>query len=328
MMVSFTWLFGNGSSSSGGDGGGGGWGAFAPNVGGWSGGGGFDSIGGGFGFGMGSGGGWSSGGDVEFGGGGGGGNWGDFEPIDDGFTNSDALGGYAGTTSDYDSITTLDTVTVVGDKSDQTRSNIRSLFDESPSQRTPAVWDGSGEVPTISYWQDGGVTVIAPRPKPEPESPTDAQIRDQIARDQRWILESFTGEIGGIWSGLKALVNRDWWGAGLGLAGLGLGPTLRIGGKVIRNSSLAGDVHPVTGIPFKTTGFPDFSGVAIKEVKITQTGVRHVDFDAANRAAGLDSTPPGYVWHHVEDGTTMQLVSSDIHRLTGHTGGVGLSGVK
>ncbi|XXU49625.1 HNH endonuclease [Sorangium sp. So ce1014] len=31
--------------------------------------------------------------------------------------------------------------------------------------------------------------------------------------------------------------------------------------------------------------------------------------------------PEGYTWHHHQDGTTMQLVSSNIHRMTGHTGG-------
>ena len=29
----------------------------------------------------------------------------------------------------------------------------------------------------------------------------------------------------------------------------------------------------------------------------------------------------GYTWHHSEEEGTMQLVDSDIHRKTGHTGG-------
>ena len=41
----------------------------------------------------------------------------------------------------------------------------------------------------------------------------------------------------------------------------------------------------------------------------------------ANQAVGLSSTPDGYVWHHVEDGKTMQLVPQDIHSQVGHTGG-------
>ena len=99
-----------------------------------------------------------------------------------------------------------------------------------------------------------------------------------------------------------------------------VGPTT----TTIRNSDLAGQNHPVTGIPFNSNGFPDFSGVATKTVQIDYTGTRLGDFDAANAAAGLDSTPEGFTWHHVEDGTTMQLVPSDIHMATGHTGGFSL----
>ena len=45
----------------------------------------------------------------------------------------------------------------------------------------------------------------------------------------------------------------------------------------------------------------------------------------ANKAAfGVDSvtaTPKGYTWHHCEDGKTMQLIPSDLHRGIGHDGG-------
>jgi hypothetical protein len=45
----------------------------------------------------------------------------------------------------------------------------------------------------------------------------------------------------------------------------------------------------------------------------------------ANQAAGFtDGVPEGYVWHHVEDGRTMQLVPQDIHAATAHTGGAEL----
>lgn len=90
---------------------------------------------------------------------------------------------------------------------------------------------------------------------------------------------------------------------------------------IIRNVNLAGQKHPVTGIPFNANGFPDFSSVAIKTVEIKYTGTRLGDESAANEKAGLTETPEGYTWHHMEDGKTMQLVPSDIHRLTGHTGG-------
>jgi hypothetical protein len=40
-----------------------------------------------------------------------------------------------------------------------------------------------------------------------------------------------------------------------------------------------------------------------------------------NHVVGLSSTPEGYVWHHVEDGKTMQLVPQGIHSKARHTGG-------
>ncbi len=89
-------------------------------------------------------------------------------------------------------------------------------------------------------------------------------------------------------------------------------------GLFVRNGHLL--VHPKTGIPFRN-GFPDFSSVATHTVSITQTGVNKTDFAAANLAAGIKSTPVDFTWHHVEDGTTMQLVPSDIHAKTGHSGG-------
>ncbi len=91
--------------------------------------------------------------------------------------------------------------------------------------------------------------------------------------------------------------------------------------KTTKNAHLAGTEHPVTKIPFDKNGHPDFSGVKIKEVQIKQTGSRRGDTRAANKAAGLAKTPRGYVWHHHQDGTTMQLVPEPIHTSTGHTGG-------
>ncbi|QVW71799.1 HNH endonuclease [Myxococcus xanthus DZ2] len=91
----------------------------------------------------------------------------------------------------------------------------------------------------------------------------------------------------------------------------------------IRNAHLAGKEHPVTGVPFDMEGYPDFraAGVVKAEVKIAYTGSRAGDFAAANRAAGLQATPKGMTWHHHQDRTTMQLVPTDVHARTGHTGG-------
>jgi hypothetical protein len=91
--------------------------------------------------------------------------------------------------------------------------------------------------------------------------------------------------------------------------------------KILRNGHLAGKFHPKTGIPFDNNGYPDFSSVVKKEVQINQTGSRAGDSASANKAAGYPETPEGHVWHHHQDGTTMQLVPEQIHVQTGHTGG-------
>jgi hypothetical protein len=95
-------------------------------------------------------------------------------------------------------------------------------------------------------------------------------------------------------------------------------------GTTLRNKELAGKKHPDTGIPFDKDGFPDFSGVAQRSVRVPHTGNRDLDTAAANRAAGLTGTPPGMTWHHHQDGFTMQLVPFDVHRRTGHTGSIGI----
>ena len=35
----------------------------------------------------------------------------------------------------------------------------------------------------------------------------------------------------------------------------------------------------------------------------------------------VPQTPESYVWHHVEEGTTMMLVPEDLHSAVRHTGG-------
>ena len=91
----------------------------------------------------------------------------------------------------------------------------------------------------------------------------------------------------------------------------------------IRNMHLAGKKHPVTGVPFDADGFPDFraAGVVKQEVKIKFTGDRKKDRIEANRVANYSETPTDYVWHHHQDGETMQLIPRKIHEQTGHSGG-------
>ena len=101
-------------------------------------------------------------------------------------------------------------------------------------------------------------------------------------------------------------------------------------GVPIRNAHLAGKPHPKTGVRFKQSGFPDFTPYAreingTKNIRVKRlTGDRGKDRILANRAAGIDKEPKGYVWNHVEDGKTMQLVPAKLHRETGHTGGAKL----
>jgi len=95
----------------------------------------------------------------------------------------------------------------------------------------------------------------------------------------------------------------------------------KIGGRLPINSKFAGLIHP-SGVPFTARGFPDFSSFAKAQVQVKGlTGNYAKDAAMANQAVGLKVTPTDYVWHHVEDGLTMQLVPKAIHNATRHTGG-------
>ena len=90
----------------------------------------------------------------------------------------------------------------------------------------------------------------------------------------------------------------------------------------------AGATVEITGkkgnytIGFDASGNPDFSPHAIAEVQIDMKGNYTSDFTQANKAAGFNKTPTGYTWHHHQDGKTMQLVPTDLHKRVFHYGGV------
>lgn len=87
------------------------------------------------------------------------------------------------------------------------------------------------------------------------------------------------------------------------------------------NYRYAGDPHP-SGVPFTKQGYPDFSDYSKAQVRLNRlTGDYYQDSFRANRAVGLDKTPLGHTWHHVEDGKTLQLVPRSIHSEVRHTGG-------
>lgn len=94
-----------------------------------------------------------------------------------------------------------------------------------------------------------------------------------------------------------------------------------INGRKPINSQYAGSTHP-SGVKFNEQGFPDFSPYSKAQVDIKGlTGNYAKDAAIANKAVGLKSTPQGYLWHHVENAKTMQLIPKDIHNATRHTGG-------
>lgn len=245
VMVSFSWLgLGSGSGSSGGDsGGGGGWGAFAPNVGGFSSGGDWGGgLGGGWGAGFDAGGysgGWNIGGGDLAVGGGGGGSWGAFTPNDDGFTNSEPLGGYAGTNPTYESITNLDPVTVTAKRPNtDTYNPVTVPYDPSvPWLYTVTVVE-KYDWRSIEQPRDPNATTLETvTVKPDPtitDTDIDVAVRETLRRDQGYLFENFTGGFGAAWQGVKAWMREDWWGVGLAaIAALPGGRFTRVGRSVL-----------------------------------------------------------------------------------------------
>ncbi|WP_336769971.1 WXG100 family type VII secretion target [Bacillus bombysepticus] len=119
----------------------------------------------------------------------------------------------------------------------------------------------------------------------------------------------------------------------------------------LRKGELAGDKHPVTGIPYDLDGFPIFdviSEVKLKEVDYKKTRPTHdricnkllyeqILKDPKLAAKFTDKEielfkngekPKTYTWHHHQDTGRMQLVDAYLHEKTGHTGGYNIWGKK
>ena len=125
---------------------------------------------------------------------------------------------------------------------------------------------------------------------------------------------------------------------------------------ITRNQALEGDVHPVTGVPFEQKTVIDAEGNKVTGVfakfessfdaQLPNDMLKASDkeqFAECNRQLGESvtkdpavakkfsgeqleqikngDTPDGYTWHHNEECGKMQLVKSDVHAQTGHTGG-------
>jgi hypothetical protein len=82
-----------------------------------------------------------------------------------------------------------------------------------------------------------------------------------------------------------------------------------------------------------TEGFPDFSPFmthpsGVRSVTIEMTGTNRIDFRRANEAAGHpewgNRPPPGWTWHHNQNGTEMELIPSTINATFSHIGGAAL----
>ncbi|WP_093177140.1 hemagglutinin repeat-containing protein [Pseudovibrio sp. Tun.PSC04-5.I4] len=94
-----------------------------------------------------------------------------------------------------------------------------------------------------------------------------------------------------------------------------------IGGHRPKNYTWAGRTHP-SGLEFDKQGFPKFEPHTETKVQAENlTGVYAKDEKIANRAAGFDKTPDGYVWHHHQDGKSLLLVPKNLHNSCRHTGG-------
>jgi hypothetical protein len=110
------------------------------------------------------------------------------------------------------------------------------------------------------------------------------------------------------------------------------------------NKDRVAEIEGVTGgkpLKFKD-GYPDFSDYVHKsrapdgsfvESKVEIGFSKHADPDKARAADFSEANkamrekipdwkqPEGYTWHHKEDGTTMELVSTELHGNVPHTGG-------
>jgi hypothetical protein len=153
--------------------------------------------------------------------------------------------------------------------------------------------------------------------------------------------EAASGEVTRLASAAPQTEAPEAVGGALSPAGRGFGPENAPGNRIQKvngrnpiNSRYAGQAYPMAklsrylqekypnGVRFKPTGFLELSPYAIAEVKVEGlTGAYNHDAGLANKEAGFLETPDGFTWHHVEDGETMQLVPTDLHKAVGHTGG-------
>lgn len=104
-----------------------------------------------------------------------------------------------------------------------------------------------------------------------------------------------------------------------------------VNGRMPINSQYAGQHFPLpadlaakysSGVRFTESGFPDFRPYSVHEVALDSLGpTRQADFTAARADLGIPFQPRGWIWHHVENSTVLQLIPRDLHDAIRHTGG-------
>jgi hypothetical protein len=107
----------------------------------------------------------------------------------------------------------------------------------------------------------------------------------------------------------------------------------KVNGRWPINGMYAGREFPLSselaakypkGIRFTEDGYPDFSPYTLKTAKVDKFTTRSSDFTKADKQAGIteaDREANGWTWHHHQDGKTLQLVPTDLHKFVKHTGG-------
>ena len=124
---------------------------------------------------------------------------------------------------------------------------------------------------------------------------------------------------------------------------------------VTRNSGLEGERHPETGVKFTRKEveteigikegvfpeFPEITHIDLPEDLYKESDRKQFDYCSSELKEQIKSnpelkskftpeqleqieegeTPDGYTWHHSEEKGRMELVDTEIHSKTGHTGG-------
>lgn len=89
--------------------------------------------------------------------------------------------------------------------------------------------------------------------------------------------------------------------------------------RAIRNLALAGKYHPVTNVPFDSSGYPVFDDWSIFKRK-RPGGHQGRSSDRKWTETQFDPISDDYIVHRHQDGITLMVVDSFMHMQTGHNG--------